>query len=477
MGLRPIKEITVLQPNVYLSDPHVWSDNRDCLSVRWAIYEPLVYYGEGGQHQPALAKSWVLADDARTWTFRLRAPVTFHNGDALTAQDVVASLERARDPKTAGELGTGRLYQSYLGGAEIEALDEHTVRIVLREPMADLLDLLMDIPIVAQSGLDSLPDVHVGSGPYRIVEAGSDRAQLEGFSEHWGGRPPIDTVHWRAEPHEDHRVEALLTGEADLVTEVSVWSKQKIDSYEPTKVVASQHGMCVIFMCNARSGVCADKRVRQALNYALDVAEIIDKVKGGAARPLNGPLTSLHFGYDPATPPYPYDPVEAKRLLAEAGYADGLQLTLDIPTSMPDEAPHLAQIMFQQFSRVGITTKVNVISDRPNYADMVRNKQIHDACCFDSTPLSSCRVLREKLHSGLAGPWWQGYSSRAFDQLIDQAQVTPDSRQRQELYRRAYRIVREDAPWIFFYNPILFWGLGRRAHGWEPGIEGLVRLA
>jgi peptide/nickel transport system substrate-binding protein len=377
----------------------------------------------------------------------------------------------------AGELGTSGLYQSYLGGAEIEALDEQTVRIVLREPMADLLDLLMDIPIVARSGLDSLPDVHVGSGPYRLAEADSDRVRLEGFSKHWAGQPPIDTVHWRAEPRESRRVEALLAGEADLVAGVAVWSKQKIDSYEATQVVASEHGMCVIFMCNAQSGVCADKRVRQALNYALDVAEIIDKVKGGAGRPLNGPLTPLHFGYDPATPPYPYDPVEAKKLLAEAGHAGGLQLTLDIPTSMPDEAPHLAQVMFQQFARVGITTKVNAISDRPKYADMARNKQIHDACCFDSTPLSSFRVLREKLHSGVAGPWWQGYSSRAFDQLIDRAQATPDSRQRQELYRRAYRAVREDAPWIFLYNPILFWGVGPRAHGWEPGIEGLVRLA
>ena len=477
MRLRPAKEFTVLQSNVDLIDPHVWSDNRDRLSIRWAIYEPLVYYGEGGQYRPALARSWTLADDARTWTFSLRAPVTFHNGDPLTAQDVVASLERARDPKTAGEMGTSGLYQIYLAGAEIKALDEHTVRVVPRESMADLLDLLMDIPIVARAGLDSLPDLHIGSGPYRVVEAGSDQVTMDAFSEHWAGRPPIELVHWRAELDEGRQVEALLSGNVDLVTHVSPQSRQQIESYEPTQVSTSAHSMCVIFMCNAQAGPCTDKRVRQALNYALDVTEIIDRVKGGAAHPLNGPLTSLHLGHDPATSPYPYDPVEAKRLLAEAGYASGLQLTLDIPTTMPDEAPHLAQIMTQQFAQVGIAVKVNTISDRPKYAEMVRNKQIHDACCFDSTPLSSYRVLREKLHSSAAGPWWQGYRNREFDQLIDQSQAMPDSHRRQELYRKAYRMVHDDAPWIFLYNPILLWGLGPRARGWQPAIEGFVRLA
>ena len=477
MKLQPTEGFTVLQTSVTLNDPHIWSDNRDCLSIRWAMYEPLVCFGEGGQHRPALAESWVLADDARTWTFRLHAPVTFHNGDTLTAQDVVGSLERARDPQMAGELGTSGLYQSYLGGAEIEALDEQTVRILTREPMADLLDILMDIPIIARSTLESVPDVHIGSGPYRIEEVGSDHIRMGNFSGHWRGRPPIDRVDWHAEPDKHRRVELLLAGEADLVTDVSPQNKLKIDSCEPFQVVESEHGMCVIFMCNAQSGVCTDKRVRQALNYALDIAEIIEKVKGGAARPLNGPLTLLHLGCDPGVSPYPYDPAEAKELLAEAGYANGFQLTLDIPTSMPDEAPHLAQIMSQQFARVGIATEINVVSDRREYANMVRKKQMHDACCFDSTPLSTYRVLREKLHSGLAGPWWQGYSNRVFDQLIDQAQATPNTHRRQELFRKAYRIARDDAPWIFLYNPILFWGLGPRAQRWTPGIEGLIRLA
>jgi ABC-type transport system substrate-binding protein len=116
------------------------------------------------------------------------------------------------------------------------------------------------------------------------------------------------------------------------------------------------------------------------------VPEIIGTVMEGAARPLNGPLTALHFGNDPSTPPYPYDPKKARALLVEAGYADGLQLVLDVPTILPDEAAHLAWHMAKQYTKVGIATEIKEFTNRPGYADMVRAEQIDDACCFDSSP-------------------------------------------------------------------------------------------
>ena len=477
MDPRPVKELTMLQSYTQLGDPHVWSDARNRLSVRFAIYESLVRYDErGGMYRPALAQSWTLEGDARTWTFNLRTDVPFHNGNTLNAQDVIATLERARDPGMAGELGTQGLYQSYLGDATIEALDEHTVRMVTPEPMADLLDLLVEIPIVPQSSLAGLPDVAIGSGPYRFVEASDDCIVLEAFEEYWGGRPPVNKLYWWSEPDERRRAMALLAGEADLITEVTPKTKGMIEDAEQAKVVSWESHWCVIFMCNAWSGVCADKRVRQALNYALDMSEIIDKIKGGAAQPLNGPLTPLHFGHDPATPAYPYDPTRARTLLAEAGYADGLKLVLDVPTIIPNEAPALAQLMAEQYARAGIVTEIKVFADRPRYAEMVKAKRIDDACCFDSSPLSTYRVLREKFHSGIAGPWWQGYSNPEVDALLKQAWATTDNKQRQELYRRAYCKIRDDAPWIFLYSPTFFWGVGPRARGWTVGVNGLIRL-
>lgn len=476
MKLDSAPEFRILQPVARLTDPHVWTDNKSQLGIRWALYEPLARYGEGGNYRPVLAEEWTVSPDARTWVFRLRDAVTFHRGGRLTAWDVVASLDRARHPAMAGELGTSGLYQSYLGSAKIEALDKQTVRITLREPMADLLDLLMEIPIVPKSWVDEPSGVPAGTGPYHLVEAEPGHVLAEMFRGYWLGPPSLNRVLWQAEPDADQRIERLLTGDVDLVTDVPPHRRRELVSRESAEVVEAPSSVCVVFMCNARSGPCSDRRVRQALNYALDVGEIIDAVKDGAAQPLTGPLTPLHLGFDPTVLPYPCDPGEAQRLLATAGYGKGLRLTLDIPTSIPDEAPLLAQIMGEQFARIGVVTEINVVRDRSDYAERVKNKSIHDACCFDSSPLSTYRVLREKFHSQVQGPWWQGYCNLKVDELLDKARSTPDREPRQELYRHAYRIIHEDAPWLFLYSPSLLWAVGPRGRGWKPEVDGTINL-
>jgi peptide/nickel transport system substrate-binding protein len=438
------------------------------------MYESLVRRDQRGIYNPALAESWTVDDDARSWTFKLRSDVAFHNGDKLQGGDVVATLERVRDPGMGGELGTQGVYQSYLEGAVLEALDRHTVRIVTAEPMADLLDLLVDMPIVPQDALSGLPDKPIGSGPYRLVEAADDLVVMEAFASYWAGPPPTAELHWRSVPNAQDRAAALLAGEADLAADITPESGQAIQAAEQARVVTSPSSVCAIFMCNARSGVCVDKRVRRALNYALDVQAIIDTIMSGAARPLNGPLTPLHFGHDPVAP-YEHAPELARTLLGEAGYADGLRLVLDVPTTLPDEATRVAELMATHYARVGISTDIREFSNRPAYADKVRGGQMDDAACFDSSPLSTYRVLREKFHSGVAGPWWQGYTNPAVDALIDQAQLTCDERRRRDLYQQAYRSIRDDAPWIFLYNPTLIWGVGPRGGNWLPGIDGLIR--
>jgi peptide/nickel transport system substrate-binding protein len=105
---------------------------------------------------------------------------------------------------------------------------------------------------------------------------------------------------------------------------------------------------------------------------------------------------------------------------------------------------------------------------------MVREKRIRDACCFDSSPRSTFRVLREKLQSTLRGPWWQGYESVAVNALIKQAQAAFADAERRTLYRRIYAMVRDDAPWIFLYRPTNFWGVGAKLKDWRPRADGLL---
>ena len=464
--------ITVYQSSVDIGDPHICSDSTNRLSLIFSVYEALVKRDAAGAYTPSLAESWTVDPDARTWNFRLRKSVKFHNGETLRAEDVVATLGRVLDPSIGGAFGTQGVYLSYLKDAEIAKVDDQTVRIVTGEPMADLLDLLVAMPISPESALKLLPGEYVGSGPYKIREMSPATILVEAFPEYWGEAPKYGRIRWVAEPDAGKRVEALLDGKADIAAEVEAEGRGRILASGSVSLRDWDSGLCVIFMLNCFEGPCRDRRVRQALNYALDVDTIISEVMPGAALRLSGYLTPLHFGYDPDTPAYPYDPEKARALLAEAGYANGLKLVFDIPAVMPDEAPRLAAVMAKQLGVAGVSVEIVEHADRAAYSEMVREKKIHDACCFDSSPRSTFRVLREKIQSTLRGPWWQGYENETVNDLIEKAQATLPEDERQAIYRQIYRLVHDDAPWIFLYRPKYFWGVGSRLAGWKPRSDG-----
>jgi peptide/nickel transport system substrate-binding protein len=474
--MKATQRLVILQPKVRLIDPHINTDDRNTLSPLLNIFEPLIKAGKQGGYVGVLAQRWETDEDARRWTFHLRQRVYFHHGEGLTAHDVVASIDRILNPKAGGELGTQGIYQGYLGGSKIDALDDLTVQIVTPAPMADLLDFLVKFPIIPRSLINYPPEIMSGTGPYRLTRVTPGEIEMTAFDGYWGGVPAIRQVIWQAEPNPQRRIEALLSGQVDLVSDVPPTAAEEIRNNRSTSLTTIESSVCTVFMCNNTHGICTDRSIRQALNYGLDKDDIIQTVMNGAARPLNGPLTALHFGYNPDTPVYAFDPDRAKTLLAEAGYPQGLQLVLDVPLTLPDEAQALALRMAEQYKRIGIDTVVNEFADRTEYAQRVRSKQIDDACCFDSSPLSTYQVLSDKFHSGLHGAWWQGYQNLRVDALIDQARATPNSPQRQELYQQAYQLISQDAPWIFLYNPILMWGLGPAAADWQPASNGLIRL-
>jgi len=468
-------EFKVAQSSVQAGDPHICSDSNPRNNIVYSVYEALVTRNRAGGFTPCLARGWGVEQDGLTWLFQLREDVSFHNGDQLKASDVVASLRRVVDPSIGGAYGTQGVYAGYIGDAGFEAPTRDVVRIRTGEPIADLLDLLSEMPIGPDDELDRLPREYVGTGPYLVGSAGRDELTLEAFRGYWGGSPKFKALTWLAESDPVKRAQMVLDREADIGCMVGAEGK-RLAGVEGVSVAELESGLCIIFMFNCFGGPCVDGRVRRALNYALDVPGIIGQVKRGEATQLSGYLTPHHFGYDPETPPYVFDPDRARRLLAQAGHGDGLRLVLDVPTSMPDEAPQLADAMEKMYGAVGVEVEVRRHGDRPAYAEMVRDKRIGDLCCFDSSPRSTFRVLREKLHSAFKGPWWEGYSSPVVDRLAWEAQRTFDDGARQRIYRKIFRAVRDDAPWVFLYRPTYHWALGRKAEGWSPGPDGLVQI-
>ena len=330
LGCAPAPEetrvLTVVQSSVQVGDPHIVSDGLAAKSIVRTLYDALVALDDAGTYRPALAERWEVSDDARIWTFHLRDGVVFHNGDTLTSADVVATLGRVLDPSIGGAFGTEGVYRSYLGSAGITAPDPGTVRIVTEEPMADLLDLVVDMPIAPTGALDQLPSTYVGSGPYRVVEHTPGRLVMAAHRDYWGGEPRYSEIRWIAEPDAAARTAAVLEGRADIAAGIGIEGRNRIlagSGPGPGEGVTAQEtasSLAIIFMINALEGPGRDPRVRQALNLALDVEAIIEEITDGAAKPLNGYLTSGHFGYAPGTPVYPHDPGRARELLADAGY-------------------------------------------------------------------------------------------------------------------------------------------------------------
>jgi len=148
-----------------------------------------------------------------------------------------------------------------------------------------------------------------------------------------------------------------------------------------------------------------------------------------------------------------------------------------LPTRMPDEALELGEMMKTYYAEIGVDVDLVSYSDRPAYAEMVRAKRIHDLCCFDSSPLSTFRVLREKIHSGFKGPWWEGYSNPEVDRLIDEAQKTFETEKREKIYQQVFQLIRDDAPWLFLYRPTYYWAVSKELRDWRPASTGLLTLA
>lgn len=476
--MREIEKVIVAQPSAYLNDPHIWVDSRAVLCIRFSMFEPLVKYDKHNQFVPGLAVSWKVEKDARTWTFNLRKNVKFHDGTLFTAQDAAASIRRAVSPEMPGEYGTAALLAGYLEKAEIEILDSYTLRIITPDPMADLLDLLVYIMILPSHCLDQVTPTVPGTGPYRLLENNPEDIHLTRFEDYWAGLAEVKEVFYKAIHEEEDRIKAFLRHEVDVITYVSPERAAGFQLDPQTFFWNRATTVCVIMMFNAIQGACTDVRVRQALNYAINMDEVIEKVMKGHARRLNGPLTYNHSGCDPDLAPYPYDPVHARELLKAAGYSNGLTLTLDRPTILPDESAELAAMLRKYWGAVGVTLEERIHEDRKKYSLTVRSREIGDLCVFDSSPMSTYRVLREKLHSKFAGPWWEGYDSPVVNELMEKAWGTIDPDARVGLYRQAYRQIQHDAPWLFFYNPtellVVNKSIVETLPDWSIGIDGLV---
>lgn len=466
---------TLLLPRIMLGDPHDCTDTADELCLLGALYDTLVRR-EGTEFAPALAEAWEVSPDACTWRFSLRPGVCFHDGSPCNAAAVQASLERMARADRGYTLGSPAVWRQYLGGASYTA-EGLELTVTLAEPMADFLDVLVQGFIVAPSALAQLDagegTAHCGSGPYRLEARSGDEIRLQATgAPHWPA-PENPALRIAREPDADARLSAVASGQAGFAAQVN--PAAELDGGTVLRYFAP---VAIIYLLNAARGPLRDGRVRRALSLAVDRPALIREVLDGQAEPLHGFVSPAHFGASSAAV-MPHDPGLARKLLAEAGHGSGLVLTTDCPTRLPGEAVRLTKALARQLAAVGILLEVRHHEDREAYAHMVRRKEIQDLCVFDSSPMSTFRVLYEKIDSRVAGAWWQGYRNPAVEALLDEARATPDTGARAALYQVAYRELQADPPWLTLYNPLRAVALAGTHEGltWPAdGVPDLRRL-
>lgn len=422
---------------------------------------------------PWLAESWEMIDET-TWQFQLREDVKFHNGEPLTAEAVVYSLERYRDPNIPN---LTHAYYWDVGLMEsVEAVDEHTVLIKTSAPSPTLLAVLSQMYIVEPewtetAGLDATNRHVVGTGPYKPVEwVKDDYVLMEAFHDYWYGVPMAEELMFRVVPEVGTRVAELQAGGVHI----ALVTLDQVDRLETDHTRASINpGSRVIHM-----GLISDdpnlptgnKLVRQAMNYAVDVEAITESLFHGHTEPYAGVLPGGLT--DPAVQPYPYDPAKARQLLAEAGYPNGFDLIID---SNPERL-EVAQVVSMYLNQVGIRARVEP-HEAAIYSQRLRDKTNNPAYILGQGAFPSAyeqlSTIFDARHGGGAA---HNYNDPTFYALMDEALVTIDEDDHLDLLFQAQRQLWEDAPAIFLYTEPVALGMSRSIPNLEAYFRDSIRL-
>ncbi len=451
-------------------DPHMHAETPTT-NVVTQMYDRLLERDQDMVLQPQLALSVTSVDDL-TWEVVLREGVTFHNGEAFNAETVKFNIERILNPENLSpQIGDLSAIE------KVEVVDEYTVKITTKEPYP-LLPGRLNLPMVPkeyieENGQEYFAANPIGTGPYKFVSWTKDESVvMEVNEDYWGGIPAIKKITFKPIPESATRIAELQTGAVDLIVNVPPHQAETIDAADATKVVNTASGRFIFISLNAqREGPLSDPKVRQALNYAVNVDEIIENVLGGYGYRSTQPLTTLDFGYNEDIDMYKYDPEKAKQLLKEAGYEDGLEIDFGTCAGRYVMDKEVAEAIAGQLAEVGVTAKLSV-QEWGVYVQKVLSKSAEEAYLIGwGTSLFDADATLY--------PWFRSemrfatYSNVAVDALLDKAREIIDPQEREDLYHEALDIIMEDAPFILLYQQEDLYGADAKLD-WTPRPDEIM---
>ncbi|MGF1561195.1 MAG: ABC transporter substrate-binding protein [Geminicoccaceae bacterium] len=418
------------------------------------IFEGLTRIDEQGLVQPALAQDWQISEDGLTYTFSLQDGVTFHDGSAFDAEDVVFSIERIlAEDSTNAQKGLYEVIDS------VEAIDPHTVQLGLSRPDGQLLFSLGwgDAVMVAPESAETNKNAPVGTGPFRFERwVKGDSVTITRRDDYWGEAPALASATFKFIPDPAAAMTALLAGDVDAFANFPAPENLAQFEGDPrfTVVIGTTEGETILAMNNERIPF-DDLNVRRAFAHAIDRQAVIDGAMFGYGTPIGTHFAPHHPAYVDLTGRYPYDPDLARTLLQDAGI-DDLKVTLKLPP--PSYARRGGEIIAAQLKQVGIEAEIIPMEWAQWLEQVFRGRD------FDLTIVSHTEPMDINIYG--RPNYYFAYRSNAFGQLMDELDNATSEAQRMAVLRAAQELIAEDAVNVFLFQ--------LAKHGvWKKDIQGL----
>jgi peptide/nickel transport system substrate-binding protein len=436
-------------------NPH-GSDVDANLSVMANIFEGLLQRkAPEGNLLPALAERYE-HPDLLTWKFYLRKGVKFHNGNPFTAEDVKFSFERLSNPEVSEFINTGKSI------ASINIIDDYTVVIKTKDPIPWFANNLHQIYIMDKESTEARDPGEVGlkpigTGAYKMVEwVKGSYVKFVANEDYWEGAPPIKNVELRGITESSTRFAALASGQVELVSGVPVELYEKVAKDKKLQVLKRPARRAIFLALANKPGTpTADIRVRKAMYMAINEDEIIEKIMRGHASPAAQIVDPATIGHNPALTRLRYDPEMAKKLLNEAGYEKGFDITLGGPNDRYMQDEQIAEAVVKYLAKVGIRAKLDVKPKSIFFPELTKGgiQHFYLVGWFDGA-FDMGRTYSKLIHSrdeerGFGG--WNGanFSDPDVDALLESTASIVDQAKRKKVLQNLNKMAMVDKiAWI-----------------------------
>ncbi len=438
-------------------DPH-YATGAGTKEVLFNVFEGLVKPDENGNLNPAVASEYTVSDDNKVYTFTLRDGIKFHDGSAVTVEDIKYSLDR-----NAGTDGSEPLISSFSNINSVNIVDDSHVEVVLNDADSDFLTQLTVAIIPASNATPETTPI--GTGPYKYVSSSpQENFIVTRFDDYWGDAAFIKDVTFKIEANADAIVMDLEGGSIDMYARVtSTQASQLSDQFEVYE--GTMNLVQALYINNAEKPF-DDVRVRQALCYAISPQEIMDYVSDGAGAEIGSAMFPSFTKYflPELNDTYNTDLDKAKELLSEAGYPDGFEFTIQVASNYTQHVD-TAQVISEQLKKIGVTANIQEIEWNTWLSDVYSNRQYQATVVgVDASTLSATSLLSRYVSD--AHNNFVNFASADYDTAYANALATADDKAKTEFYKECETILSKEAASVYIQDLPEFVALNKKYTGY-----------